>query len=208
MPPVIGLQPHNSPNNETHNGYVMKTHITLALFSISMFFLSGCLSRAVIKDYGQEIETFTVTGPAHGDATRIYAQGERTRSVRRTGKQHTDQGYLLIYANGQWSKPKKGSIPLIALEYPEIPKIDPSGLGNRDSFIQSGQDNGFGDRVFFFRNPENPNSPMIHFPPVGWYYRPFETYIYIPFVLIGAVMIDAVVWPFEIFFERGMKGLH
>jgi len=206
---------------ETLSG--QKTFAKLLLFSAAMMGLQGCvLTVLTISDYGRATETFTSpTGPAYGDTTRIYIQGEKEVDPNLLFQRvhHLPAYIVLDVQDGKIVSQKmfKGQLPSAAYEYPEVKPLFPDPRNVVDHwktwdnvFLESGYEMAFvpvvymknsdrpvfNDCFVFIKNPNDPNKP---YELRIWKYdtlpRSPSSQVALPFVCVGAFTADTVLLP-------------
>ena len=189
--------------------------------AISAICLSGCATGWAVHDYEMVSKYSRFTGPAYGDTTKLYVQGKqevyRGINVRHMSHWETYPVYMVVeFHNGKIksiSKPQIGDLPSIALEYPEVKPLNttgniPNGSVAKNAFIQSGWDSGSCYRTFFIKNPNNVNMPFeIPFDGYSKRYRSVWGYVSLPFVFSGAVVVDVITSPLQLWFYYTFKGI-
>ena len=185
------------------------------LFVISIVLLSGCATtREMLTE--EPYAFFSVTS-ARGDDTRVYARGVLELNYKGYANfpgRHT-ACMVIDLKDGKVissSLPEKGDFPTDAFEYPEISSLEmrPSrfySIENKKMFIKSGQNSCFWDNAFYIRNPDDSSDLfMFHVPskiPPPQHATSCEATLYYatyPFVFGGAVVMDIVTFPFQLYY--------
>ena len=167
---------------------------------VGVSFLSGCATHWAVNDYGRikPNEYFHATGPVHGDATRVYAQGELHLHPYPDTRGKISPAYLAIALNeGQILSKEinEGDMPPAAFDYPTI------GTPYRYDkawFIESGRDIGnAGGWSLYIKNPNDPDTPTLIFlnQEHRQYPRSTSAKVFYPVVLTGAVVADIIATP-------------
>jgi len=193
------------------------------LLSATMMCLQGCvLTVLTISDYGRATEKFTSPeGPAYGDTTRIYIQGEKEVDPNLLFQRiHQLPAYITLDIKDGKIVSKEvidGQLPSAVFEYPKIKPLflNPRNVMNKYStwdnvFLESGYEMAFvpvvymknsdrpvlSDCLIYIKNPNDPNKP---YELRIWNYdelpRSTSTQIALPFVCVGAVAADTVLLP-------------
>ena len=192
----------------------MKIYIIIVSFLVCMTMSSGCATHRVVNDYGKVSAYYNFYGPAYGNTNRLYVQGTKTIS-RNLGKDKSYPVYIVAdIKEGKTisiSKPKRGSVPRIALEYPEIkPNINNNiyYASAKRTFVQSGKDSDAYFNTFFFKNNDDVDNPFaIQIKVEGESYRSTASYVLFPFVFTGALVVDFVTSPLQLCYIWAFNGM-
>jgi len=171
-----------------------------------MLFSSGCATHWAANEYGLSHGVFSLTGPVHGNTTRLFVQGKidvhpghNSRSM--DSSRGSRAAYLDIELDSGVTVSKNlhdGNIPPVAFEYPEITLIDnPDNKPHKTAFIESGLEMGAVSLCcFYITNPNDANAPYeIPFGDMEKYPRSTTGKILYPFVYAGAVVVDIICAP-------------
>jgi len=203
----------------------MKTFMILVLLPAAMIGLQGCAVTSWTTDnYGKADERFSSpAGPAYGNTTRIYVQGEKEvdpnllfQWTRRL------PAYIIVDVKDGEIISKEvmnGYLPPVAFEHPEILTWDkiylevvghPPPLAFREIefdyfstwnriFLESGRDMAFTPNAIYIQNPDNPHNPYkIWVTSYDKGSRSTSSKIAFPFVYAGAMATDIVLLPVTI----------